>query len=138
MAKFEVKGVHHLGFIVKDVDETVRMWESMLGIKGEIRNEDKEQIRYGSLVIKGVRLSFTQSTSSEPNNRYTKFLEKHGDGLEHIALEVSDIEEACQKAKALNLDVRFEEHKLMETCKLNFIEKEKLHGTILELREPNR
>jgi len=137
MSGFEVKAIHHLGFVVGNVDETMRIWETLLGIKGEICNEDKEQIRYGSLVINGVRFSFTQSTSTDPTDRYAKFLSKNGDGLEHVALEVSDIEEACQEARVLNLDVRFEEHKTMRTCKLNFIEKEKLHGTILELREPD-
>lgn len=134
MSKFEVTGINHMGFVVENVDDTMRVWEALFGVKGEIHENKELKVRYGSLVIGGVKFAFNQST--DPTSRWAKFLNENGEGLEHLALTISDLEEACKTAKTLNLHIRFKEHKPMHGCITNFVEKDDLHATSVELMEP--
>jgi len=134
MPSYRVARIHHMGFVVEDLDETLRVWEGLFGIKAEVKENPELQVRLGSMVLGGVKFVFNESTA--PGSRWEEFLKANGEGLEHIALEVTDINEACETAKALNLTVRFAEHKPMYDTLSNFIEKDGLHATIVEVMEP--
>jgi methylmalonyl-CoA/ethylmalonyl-CoA epimerase len=130
----EVTRIHHMGFIVQNLDKTLSVWEKLFNVKAEIKENPELQVRLGSMVIGGVKFVFNESTA--PGSRWDTFLREHGEGLEHIAFEVTDIDDACATAKALELKVRFSEHKPMYDTLSNFIEKDGLHATIVELMEP--
>ena len=130
----KVNRIHHMGFIVENLDETLRVWEQLFHTKAEIKVNDELQVRLGSMIIGGVKFVFNESTA--PGSRWDTFLKNHGEGLEHIAFEVTDIDDACATAESLNLKVRFAEHKPMYDTLSNFIEKDGLHATIVELMEP--
>jgi methylmalonyl-CoA/ethylmalonyl-CoA epimerase len=130
----KVTRIHHIGFVVSNLDETLRVWEGLFGIKAEIKENPDLQVRLGSMVIGGVKFVFNESTA--PGSRWERFLAAHGEGVEHIALEVTRIDEACKAAKALGLEVRFAEHKPMYGTLSNFIEKEGLHAATIELMQP--
>jgi 4-hydroxyphenylpyruvate dioxygenase-like putative hemolysin len=132
----KVTRIHHMGFIVENLDETLRVWEQLFHAKAEIKVNPDLQVRLGSMVIGGVKFVFNESTA--PGSRWDTFLKTHGEGLEHIAFEVTDINDACATAKELALEVRFAEHKPMYDTLSNFIEKEGLHATIVELMEPQK
>lgn len=130
----KVTRIHHMGFIVENLDETLRVWEKLFNVKAEIKVNPELQVRLGSMMIGGVKFVFNESTA--PGSRWDLFLKEHGEGLEHIAFEVTDINDACATAAALNLKVRFAEHKPMYDTLSNFIEKDGLHATIVEFMEP--
>lgn len=134
MGKFEVKGINHIGFVVKNADETLRVWEAIFGVERETFENKELMARGGSLVLGGVRFTFNEST--DPSSRWAKFLEDHGEGLEHIALTISDIDDACESAKVVNVYPRLKEHKPYMGCLTNFFNRGDLHATALELMEP--
>ncbi|HYU78066.1 MAG TPA: VOC family protein [Vicinamibacterales bacterium] len=129
-----VKRIHHMGFVVRNLDETLRVWESLFGVKAEIKVNPELHVRLGSMVIGGVKFVLNESTM--PGSRWDRFLATNGEGLEHIALEVNDIDAMCETAKTLDLHVRFAEHKPMYDTISNFIEKDGLGATTIELMEP--
>ena len=126
--------IHHIGFVVSNLDETLRVWEGLLGIKAEVKENPDLQVRLGSMVVGGVKFVFNESTA--PGSRWDRFLADNGEGVEHIALEVTDIDDACRTAKSLGLEVRFPEHKPMYGTLSNFIEKSGLHAATIEMMEP--
>ena len=130
----QVTRIHHMGFIVQNLDETLSVWEKLFNVKAEIKENPELQVRLGSMVIGGVKFVFNESTA--PGSRWDTFLRERGEGLEHIAFEVTDINDACATATALDLRVRFAEHKPMYGTLSNFIEKDGLHATIVEFMEP--
>lgn len=130
----KVNRIHHMGFIVENLDETLRVWETLFGVKAEVKENADLQVRLGSMVIGGVKFVFNESTAK--GSRWDRFLKEQGEGLEHIAFEVTDIDEACATAKSLDLKVRFAEHKPMYDTISNFVEKDGVHATILEFMEP--
>jgi methylmalonyl-CoA/ethylmalonyl-CoA epimerase len=130
----QVTRIHHMGFIVKDLNQTLAVWETLFGTKAEIKENAELQVRLGSMMIGGVKFVFNESTT--PGSRWDLFLQEQGEGLEHIAFEVTDINAGCETARSLDLKVRFAEHKPMYGTISNFIEKDGLHATIVEFMEP--
>jgi len=130
----EVTRIHHIGFVVSNLDQTLRVWEGLFGIRAEVKENPDLQVRLGSMTIGGVKFVFNESTA--PGSRWERFLLANGEGVEHFALEVTNIDEGCRMAKALGLEVRFAEHKPMHGALSNFIEKDGLHAATIEMMEP--
>jgi len=120
MAEYDVKGVHHLGFVVHNLDESLKKWEALFGVKAEICVKPELNVRYGALDIGGV--TFVLNESTKAGSRWEKFLEIHGEGLEHVALEVDDIDKASEAAQAKGFELRFKEQKLIHGLMTNFVE----------------
>ncbi|HDY87736.1 MAG TPA: hypothetical protein ENH82_06405 [bacterium] len=120
MSDFEVKGVHHLGFVVKDLDSTLKKWEALFGQKAKISVNPDLQVRLGSILLGNIKFVFNESTAS--GSRWEKYIEQKGEGLEHIALEVNDIDLAAEAAGKAGLELRFEKHKDIHGLLTNFVE----------------
>lgn len=120
MSSINMKKIHHLGFVVNNLDETLKAWEKLFGVKAQIKENPDLQVRLGAIELCGVRFVFNEST--HPDSRWAKYLEEKGEGLEHIAFEVDDIEKASQAALDAGLPLRFEEHKPIHGLLTNFVE----------------
>ena len=134
MSSFSVKGINHLGFVVRDLDATLKKWEALFGVKATVKENPDLQVRLGSIKLGNINFVFNEST--HPDSRWAKYLEANGEGLEHAAIEVDDIEAACEQAQAAGLDLRFEQHKPMHGFLTNFVED--MHATDVEFMGPEK
>ena len=86
-----VTGINHIAFAVKNLKESLDNATEVLG--GEIMMkfesiEDKYEgacVKFGSSIMSFI-------TSHDPDSFIYKFVEKHGNGVQHIGLEIDDIE----------------------------------------------
>lgn len=136
MSSFTTKSVHHLGFVVANLDETLKAWEAMFGVKAEISENAELQVRLGAFNVAGIRFVFNEST--HPDSRWAKYLNENGEGLEHIAFEVDSIDKAAETVTDAGLPLRFAEHKLIHGLLTNFVDQDKVHGTAVEFMGPER
>ena len=95
--------VHQLGYVVADIDRTIRYYESTLGI-GPFSTPF--EVDMGGAILRGkpiqakIKVAFAQSGSVqieliqpvEGENLYTEFLARHGDGIHHLAYTVDNME----------------------------------------------
>jgi hypothetical protein len=63
-------------------------------------------------------------------------LEERGEGLEHAAIEVDDIDLAKKAVKKAGLTLRFKEHKAIHGMVNNFVEG--MYGTDVEFMGPKK
>ena len=94
----ELKRVDHVGIAVKDLDESVKFYES-LGFKAsgyEVVAEQKVKVAF--LPCGDSELELLEST--EPDGPIARFIEKNGPGIQHIAIRVDDIDKALEELKA--------------------------------------
>jgi len=135
MSEFEVKKVHHLGFVVRNLDETLTVWEGIFGVKAEIKENPDLQVRLGAFTLAGIRFVFNEST--HPDSRWAKYLEANGEGLEHAAFEVDSIEAVTERTESMGIGLRFAEHKPLHGFLTNFIDASIAHGTAVEFMGPD-
>ena len=134
MSSFDVKGIHHLGFVVKDLDTTLKKWEALFGVKAEIKENPDLDVRLGAIWLGNVKLVFNEST--KPGSRWEKYIQENGEGLEHIAFEIDDIEVAAGSAEKAGLKLRFKEHKPIYGLLTNFVEN--MDATDVEFMSPEK
>jgi len=95
--------VHQLGYVVADIDRTVRYYESTLGIgpfNSPFEVDMSGAVFRGKRIETKIKVAFAQSGSLqleliqpvEGQNPYTEFLARHGDGIHHLAYIVDDME----------------------------------------------
>jgi len=90
--------LHHIAVIVRDIDEAVQYYQS-LGIatvgREVIFPESKPKIRAKFVQIGSVPIEFIQPLEGE--SRYKEFLESKGEGVQHIAFAVDNLDEETDK-----------------------------------------
>ncbi|MBU2536310.1 MAG: VOC family protein [Chloroflexi bacterium] len=90
--------LHHIAVIVRDIDKAVQYYQS-LGIatvgREVIFPESKPKIRAKFVQIGSVPIEFIQPLEGE--SRYKEFLESKGEGVQHIAFAVDNLDEETDK-----------------------------------------
>ena len=96
MAK--VLKVDHIGIAVKSIDEAAKFWEGVLGLKITAREEVESQKVITAFIPCGdSEVELLEATSEE--SAIAKFIANKGEGIQHIALKVDNVEEALAELK---------------------------------------
>jgi len=86
-----LKKIEHLGIAVSSIDETVKMFETLLGSPCYKTEEvQSEGAKTAFLMIGESKIELLESTN--PESPIARFLEKKGRGIHHIAFEVDDLD----------------------------------------------
>jgi lactoylglutathione lyase/methylmalonyl-CoA/ethylmalonyl-CoA epimerase len=130
-----IKKIDHIGVAVKDIDEAVRFYNENLGLEIEGTEEIKEQrVKVAFIPLGESRIELLQST--DPTGPIAKFIEKRGEGIHHIALEVEGIEETLQKLKKNAVQLIDEKSRIgAHGMKIAFLHPRSAKGVLLELCE---
>ncbi len=125
--------INHLGVATKDIDEALKFWENALGLENvHTETVADQKVRVAMLPIGESRIELLEPTSDD--SPITKFLEKRGGGIHHIAVEVENIEEALKKLKREGMRLIDETPRIgAEGCLVAFVHPSSANGVLLEL-----
>ncbi len=85
--------IDHLGIAVNSIDEGNKFWSDILGLKLEDKETVEEQkVTTAFYPCGDSEVELLESTS--PDGPVAKFIEKKGQGFQHVAFRVADIEAA--------------------------------------------
>ena len=83
--------VEHIGIAVKNLKQSIPLYERLLGSPCyKTESVDSEKVNTAFFLHEGAKIELLES--SEPDGVISKFIEKKGEGMHHIAFEVPDIE----------------------------------------------
>lgn len=131
----KIKRVDHVGIAVTSFEGVRRFWEDILGIP-LTRNEEVAEQKVMTYFYPVDDLKFELLESTSPDGPIARFLEKRGPGMQHVALEVEDIEEALAELKAKGVRLIDETpRKGVEDTRIAFLHPKDTHGVLVELVE---
>ena len=88
--------IDHIGIAVKNLAESESLFSSLLNIKPYKREQIESESVITSFFKTGeTKIELLESTNE--NSAISKFLEKKGEGIHHIAFEVKDIKSEIQR-----------------------------------------
>ncbi|HEX9960855.1 MAG TPA: methylmalonyl-CoA epimerase [Pyrinomonadaceae bacterium] len=125
--------ISHLGIATKGIEEALKFWENALGLEN-VHTEvvEDQKVRVAMLPIGETRIELLEPTSED--SPISKFLEKRGGGIHHIAVEVEDIEAALLKLKQEGARLIDEQPRIgAENCLVAFVHPSSASGVLLEL-----
>jgi len=130
--------INHLGIATKDISEALKFWENALGLENvHTETVEDQKVRVAMLPLGESRIELLEPTSED--SPITKFLEKRGGGIHHIAVEVADIDAALAKLKAEGARLIDEKPRIgAEGCLVAFVHPSSANGVLLELVQENK
>jgi methylmalonyl-CoA/ethylmalonyl-CoA epimerase len=129
----------HVGHVVKDINKGINLYTNLLGFNpGQGRISEMPGGKAFMIPIGNNFVELIEPTDSE--HRVGKFLEKHGEGLFHISLRVSDLSEEVKllRAKGIIVEDPREITSLPSRPKIAFIDPQSVFGAFIELAENPR
>ena len=130
----KVLKIDHIGIAVKNLEESSKLYE-LLGIASQGTEEVEElKVRVSFFPIGDSEIELLESTS--PDGPVAKYIEKNGEGIQHIALRVDNLEEALAELKAKGVRLIDEKPRYgAGGAKIAFIHPKATGGVLLELSE---
>ncbi|MBP9483698.1 MAG: methylmalonyl-CoA epimerase [Negativicutes bacterium] len=132
---FNVTRVDHIGIAVKDLAQAKKFYEEILGMKAtgeEVVEEQKVKVCF--IPSGDSEVELLESTS--PDGPIAKFIEKNGEGIQHLALRVDNIEAALEELKAKGVRLIDEKPRYgAGGASIAFIHPKATGGILLELSE---
>jgi lactoylglutathione lyase/methylmalonyl-CoA/ethylmalonyl-CoA epimerase len=93
-----VKKIDHIGIAVTNIDRVLKFYTESLGLKlRSVEIIPEHDVRTAILQFGDSKIELLESTSAE--GAIAKFIEKKGEGLHHLALEVNDVREAIENLR---------------------------------------
>jgi methylmalonyl-CoA/ethylmalonyl-CoA epimerase len=132
----KVRKIDHVAIAVTNIDETLSKLKSVLGL--ELREREVVQAQKTEAALLPCGESSVELIQPVGNEGLEKFLEKRGQGLHHIALEVQGIEEALKTLDALGIPLIDKTPRAgARGHKVAFLHPKATGGILVELVEPS-
>ncbi len=131
----KAKGLDHVAIAVKDLDKAIAIYRDALGLElAEIEEVPSEHVRTAIFGHGMGRVELITPTRSDTG--VARFLEKRGEGLHHICLEVEDIAAAMAELRARGAPLIDEVPKVgAGGARIAFIHPKGTGGVLTELRQ---
>ena len=130
-----IEKIDHIGIAVRNIENTSELLSNILGLKvtgEEIVAEQKVKIAF--LPLGDSELELLESTS--PEGPIARFIEKKGEGIQHIAFRVDNIEKALEKLKKEGVRLIDEKPRYgAGEAKIAFLHPKGTNGILIELCE---
>jgi methylmalonyl-CoA/ethylmalonyl-CoA epimerase len=95
----KIEKLDHVGIAVEKLDVALPVWEGVLGMVLAGTEEVVEQkVRTAFLPIGGAEVELLEPT--DPESPIAKFIAAKGQGVQHLAFRVEDLDAALEELKA--------------------------------------
>ena len=127
--------IDHLGIAVNSIDDGKNFWSDILGLEFEgAETVEEQKVTTAFFPVGESEVELLESTS--PDGPVAKFIEKKGQGFQHIAFRVANIEEALAELKAKDVQLIDQPPRMgAGGAKIAFIHPKATGGILVELCE---
>lgn len=134
-----IKGIYGLNIAVADLNTATEKYEKVLGVPGKFISAEKfafPGLEGTNFNVNGFHLNLIAST--QPDTSVAKFIDKKGEGVFLLSLEVSDLDEALGEMQTQGLNPLLKQSAKGAFGEVNFIHPKEMHGVQLEIYKPAR
>jgi methylmalonyl-CoA/ethylmalonyl-CoA epimerase len=133
-----MKGLDHVAILVSDLDAAIRLYRDVYGLElAEVEEVTSEKVRVAIFGHGAGRIELV--SPSGPDSPMAKAIEKRGEGLHHICLEVPDIEKAMAALSSQGAPLLDEKPRPgAGGARVAFVHPKGSRGVLVELRQGPR
>lgn len=131
----KVLKIDHLGIAVKSQNEVKRFWTEVLGLEFTGSETIEEQkVRTTFIPVGESEVELLESTS--PDGPVARYIERKGEGIQHVAFRVENLETALEEMKKKGIRLIDEKPRIgAGGSKIAFLHPKATHGVLVELCE---
>ncbi|WP_178985365.1 methylmalonyl-CoA epimerase [Winogradskyella helgolandensis] len=128
-----ISHIEHLGIAVENLDEAIKYYEQVLGMKCySIEEVVDQKVKTAFFLVGNTKIELLESTS--PDGPIGKFIAKKGQGIHHIAFAVDNTTEALKTAEERGVTlIDKTSRKGAEGLEIGFLHPKSTLGVLTEL-----
>lgn len=128
-----ISHIEHIGIAVKNLQDSIKFYEEILGLKCYSIEEVKDQkVRTAFFMVGQTKIELLEST--EADGPIAKFIEKKGEGIHHLAFATNDVNESLKEVEAKGIQlIDKEARKGAEGLNIAFLHPKSTNSVLMEL-----
>jgi methylmalonyl-CoA/ethylmalonyl-CoA epimerase len=133
-----ISHIEHIGIAVKDLQESIKYYENVLGFKCySIEEVPEQKVKTAFFMVGQTKIELLEST--DPEGPIGKFIEKKGEGIHHLAFATKDLEGALQEVETKGVQlIDKTPRKGAEGLSIAFLHPKSTSGVLTELCEEKK
>jgi len=129
-----MRKIEHIGIAVKDIDASNQLYSKLFNVEGPYKIEEVESEHVITSFFRAGTNKIELVQGTNDSNAISKFIDKRGEGLHHIAFDVPDIKAEMERLKAEGFILLNDEPKRGADNKwVCFIHPKSANGVLIEL-----
>lgn len=129
----ELTSIEHIGIAVRNLEESIKFYEDILGLKCyAIEEVEDQKVKTAFFNAGQTKIELLETT--DPDGPIAKFIEKRGEGIHHIAFKTNDIKSSLKELKEKNIIlINDQPRKGAENLDIAFIHPKSANGVLIEI-----
>jgi methylmalonyl-CoA epimerase len=129
--------VSHIGVVVRDIEEALKVYTDILGFDPPEFRMDLPELGFKNAMLRigGFGFELMETTSTDPKNEFTRFLDRHEEGVYHVCVRVDDIDAQIKSLRAKGAEVLEVPPSESVRLKRAFIKRRSAKGVLIEMIE---
>jgi methylmalonyl-CoA/ethylmalonyl-CoA epimerase len=134
----KVLKIDHIGIAVENIEAATKLYGELLGFShAGCETVAEQKVTTAFFTIGNTEVELLESTS--PDGPIAKYLKKNGEGVQHIAYQVENIEKALAELKTSGVLLIDEKPRIgADGKKIAFLHPKSTFGVLIELCEKKR
>ena len=130
-----ISHIEHIGIAVKNLDEAIKFYEEIFGLKCYAVEEVADQkVKTAFFQVGQTKVELLETT--DPEGPIGKFIEKRGEGIHHIAFAMKELQSSLDELRGKGIRLIDEKaRKGAEGLNIAFIHPKDTQGVLIELCE---
>ncbi|MEX2247599.1 MAG: methylmalonyl-CoA epimerase [Dehalococcoidia bacterium] len=130
-----IKKVHHIGIVVRDMEQAMRFYRDTLGLHVHRQEMIEDQgVKAALLTLGDSEIELLEPVA--PDTGVARYLERRGEGLHHLCFEVLSVDTDLAGLKQKQVELIDQEPRDGLAGRICFLHPSALDGTLVELCEP--
>ena len=127
-----IKGIDHIAIAVNSADEALSVFDNVFGLKADHIEEIPDQgVKAATVRVGDTNIEFIEPIN--PESGVAKFLEKKGEGIHHICIEVDNIDEELNSLAAKGVELIDKKSRKGLAGMIGFLHPRATKGVLIEL-----
>lgn len=99
-----ISHIEHIGIAVKNLDESIKYYENILGLKCySIEEVHDQKVKTAFFLVGQTKIELLEST--DPEGPIAKFIEKKGEGIHHIAFATENLNDSLKEIESKGIQL---------------------------------
>ncbi len=131
----KIKHIDHIGIAVKGIEQAGKFYTDVLGLTIEdVENVADQKVNVAFIPITDSEVELLEST--DPDGPVAKYISTRGEGVQHIAFRVEDIDKALEELKEKGVRLIDQTpRKGAGGARIAFIHPKETNGVLVEICE---
>jgi len=124
--------INHVAIAVQDIDAALKFWEQTFGLElNHVEEVPSQKSKVAFLPLGESEIELVQPTTSDSG--LANFLEKRGEGMHHICIEVEDIDATLAELKSKGVRLINDVPEELPGRNMAFVHPKAANGVLVEL-----